>query len=133
MSIRVSKKYGVNPTIPKCFYCLKDKNEILLLGKTKGDKETPKGAVWDHEPCDECKDWMKKGIICISVDPSKSTDRQNPWRSGGWSVLKEEVIKRLSMSEEMQQKVLKARYMFVEDQVWDLFGIPKGDVDEKAN
>lgn len=31
-SVRLHPKYGVNPTIPTCFWCGKDKNEIALLG-----------------------------------------------------------------------------------------------------
>ena len=30
--IRLSKKYGVNPSIPICFWCGQEKNEIALLG-----------------------------------------------------------------------------------------------------
>lgn len=32
-SIKVSPKYGVNPTIPVCFFCGKPKNEIALMGE----------------------------------------------------------------------------------------------------
>lgn len=30
--IKLSPKYGVNPTIPVCFWCGKEKNEIALMG-----------------------------------------------------------------------------------------------------
>lgn len=32
MSLRLHSKYGVNPTIPTCFYCCKSKNMLILLG-----------------------------------------------------------------------------------------------------
>ena len=38
-SIKISQKHGVNPTIPICFWCGKEKNEIALLGKLPGDAE----------------------------------------------------------------------------------------------
>ena len=91
--IRLSEKHGVNPAIPLCFFCLKPKNEILLPGKMKNGMEAPRNAVWDTRPCDECKGYMEKGIILISVDESKSTDHKNPYRSGGWCVVKEELVK----------------------------------------
>ena len=53
-SIRISEKHGVNPTIPICFYCGEDKNEVALLGKLHGDKEAPM-RMWingDYEPDD---------------------------------------------------------------------------------
>lgn len=42
--VKISPKYGVNPTIPCCFFCGKPKNEIALLGKIGGrgeDLEAP--------------------------------------------------------------------------------------------
>ena len=35
--IKLSKKHGLQPTIPLCPYCGKEKNEIALLGAA-GDK-----------------------------------------------------------------------------------------------
>ena len=54
-SIKLSEKYGVNPTIPVCFFCGIPKNEIALLGhigdKRKGeDFEAPHCVVLDYEP-----------------------------------------------------------------------------------
>lgn len=34
-SIELSPKYGVNPTIPVCFWCGKEKNEIALMGRVR--------------------------------------------------------------------------------------------------
>lgn len=28
---KLSPKYGVNPTIPVCFWCGEDKNEVIIL------------------------------------------------------------------------------------------------------
>ena len=44
-SIRLSKKYRVNPAIPKCFYCGEDKNLLFLVGRLPGDVEAPRGMV----------------------------------------------------------------------------------------
>lgn len=65
--IKISPKFGLNPTIPKCFYCGEDKNELIIVGRLPDDQEAPKNAVWDKEPCDKCKGFMDVGIILIST------------------------------------------------------------------
>lgn len=49
--IRISEKYGVNPSITICPICDK-KTGIALLGKLKEDKEAPMRMLSD--PCDDC-------------------------------------------------------------------------------
>lgn len=41
------------------------------------------------DPCDKCRDYMEQGILLISVDPKRTQDRHNPYRTGGWVVIKE--------------------------------------------
>ena len=78
--IRLSPKYGLNPTIPVCFFCGKQKNEIALLGRISNrkrvrtawggsseqvfdsDVEAPRNMILDYEPCDECKEKFKEGV-----------------------------------------------------------------------
>ena len=132
-SIRLSEKHGVNPAIPLCFFCLKPKNEIILAGKMRdrefSDREAPQHAVWDTHPCDECQGWMEKGIILISVDDSKSTDHKNPYRSGGWCVVKEDMVKRaLGGSKELLEQTLRMRVAFITDEAWDKIGLPRGEM-----
>lgn len=72
MSIELSEKYGVNPTIPVCFFCGEEKNEVALLGKitckqTKEEIEAPMRMVLDYEPCDKCKEQWSKGVAIIEV------------------------------------------------------------------
>lgn len=74
-SIKLSPKHGVNPTIPVCFFCGKEKNEIALLGqigdRRKGeDFEAPKNVVLDYEPCEECKKKFAEGVLLIEVTNS---------------------------------------------------------------
>ena len=94
--IPLHPKYGVNPAIPVCFYCGKEKNEILLLGNNY-KQEAPRHAVWDHRPCDQCRDYMKQGIILIGVigvDEAKSGDRSKPYRTGQFVVVSEAWVRR---------------------------------------
>ncbi len=123
-SIRLSKKHGVNPAIPKCYFCGGDKNEIILVGKMKKDMEAPKGMVWDKLPCDACAEYMRQGIIFISVDEEKSLDMDNPYRTGGWAVVKEKVIKEMVSDEKLQEQILATRVAFIPDNAWEALGLP---------
>ena len=86
--IKLSPKYGLNCAIPLCFFCNKAKNEILLPGRLPGDVEAPRNAVWDKKPCQECAGYMQQGIILISVKDGESGAGDNPYRTGGWCVVK---------------------------------------------
>lgn len=66
--IKLSPKHGVNPTIPCCFWCGEQKNEIALLGKIdKQDSEAPKNLIINYEPCYKCKNIFDKGIHVIGA------------------------------------------------------------------
>ncbi len=93
----------------------------------RGDGEAPRQFVADMEPCQKCKDLMRQGIIFISVDPTKTVEEKNPYRSGGWCVLKEEFVKRF-LSGEMLDQVLAARVCFISDEAWDRLRLPRGEV-----
>jgi hypothetical protein len=121
-SIRLSQKYGVNPAIPLWFYCNEPKNEIILAGAF-GGKEAPRNAVWDRVPCDKCQEWMKQGILFISTKDGESGD--NPYRTGGWCVIKEEAVKGFVTNPDVLNSILKARVAFIEDKTWDAIGLPR--------
>lgn len=86
-NIRMSPKHGLNPAIPVCFYCMQEKNEILLPGRlNQDDDEAPRNVVWNMDPCSECKGFMQQGCVLISVRDGESGN--NPYRTGGWAVVK---------------------------------------------
>lgn len=123
--IKVSPQHGLNPAVPVCFFCQKEKNEIILAGRLPGDVEAPKNVAWDKEPCDTCKGLMKQGVILISVDEDKSNgDMDNPYRSGAWIVVTEEYIRRWP-DENLVASILEKRVCFISDRVWDLFKLPR--------
>lgn len=80
--IELSEKYGVNATMPVCFWCGETKNEIALLGRIREkdpitgksirgtDLEAPMKMVLDYEPCDKCKEKWDKGFTVIEVSPN---------------------------------------------------------------
>ena len=104
MSIYISKKYGVNPSMVKCWFCGEIK-EIALLGKFKGeDRKAPREIYLDKEPCDKCKEYMKEGVIFLEVA------NDNPeYRMGGFVEIKDKSIPNIINNKEMLQSVLNKR------------------------
>lgn len=125
MTICLSKKHGVNPSLMQCFYCLEDFG-VAIVGRLPGDAEAPRRTCFDREPCDKCKGFMEQGIILISVSEDKTTDKNNPYRTGGWCVVKECVITTNVRPAELCDGILKARMAFVPDDAWGKLGLPRG-------
>lgn len=103
MGIKLSPKYGVNPTIPVCFWCGEQKNELALLGRLKDDAEAPRNYVLDYEPCEECQKTWKLGIALLGVSkkpindslpPIKNTSEETLYPTGQWLVITKEAAKR---------------------------------------
>lgn len=100
--IKLSKEHGVNPTIPICFWCGEQKNEIALMGHIgdyrKGeDFEAPKNMVLDYEPCDKCKAEWEQGVAIIEVSgsplaPGQPAIAEGAWPTGKMVVVREEAL-----------------------------------------
>ena len=100
-SIKLSPKHGLNPCIPVCFFCGKEKNEIALLGHIgdgrKGeDILAPVNAVLNYEPCDECKEKFVKGVLLIEVTTSPEVNKMpiafNAYPTGRFVVVKPKAL-----------------------------------------
>lgn len=132
--MRLSPKHGVNPSIAVCFYCGEDTGEIILAGLMRGghDPEAPRQAVWNRVPCDKCKALMAQGVMLIEADDAKTTDPQNPYRTGHMTVIKEEAVRRLFKAD-AAEGLLKSRVAFLSIEAWDLMGIPRALPSGNAN
>lgn len=124
-SIRVSKKHGLNPCIPICPFCGQEKNELALLGYIKGDKEAPKSAIINLEPCDTCKENWKKGVPLIRVShacpaegmpPISKPDGKPVYLTGNYVVITKDAAKRL-----FDIDVNEGSPMLMEDVAFDEF------------
>lgn len=80
--IKISPKHGLNPTIPVCFWCGKQKNEIALMGHMKDDIEAPKNMVLDYVPCEECQNHMAMGVAVLEASDHPNTEGQPPMQKG---------------------------------------------------
>jgi len=106
--------------LTKCWYCLKD--DKIILPKQIGNKRLndqiteANGKVVDMDPCNECQEHMKRGVIMISVadDYDPVVDQKNwdsnsahiplerrtpfipqPYRTGGWVLVTDEGFSRI--------------------------------------
>lgn len=86
--IEISPKHGLNPTIPVCFWCGKEKNEIALLGRIRektqrnSDIEAPRRMVIDYEPCDECKKMWESGVAVLEAQETPTMPNQPEIQKG---------------------------------------------------
>lgn len=102
--IKISPKHGLNPCIPVCAFCGKEKNEIALLGKLKDDAKAPMSAIMNYEPCNECRANWSKGIALIrtatappvkDMPPIQKHDEKNLYPTGSYMVVTKDAAKRL--------------------------------------
>lgn len=119
MNIKLSKKYGVNPTIPVCFFCKQEKSEIALLGAIKDEHgteiEAPRQMILDYEPCDECKPKLAQGVTIIETSltptglpPIQETQSGPCYPNGKYAVMTEDAVKRIFSTE--NQKTILVEY-----------------------
>ena len=121
--IRLSPKHGLNPTIPVCFWCGKEKNEIALLGRINGQKDTeaPKHMVLDLEPCKSCKEKMQQGITIVETTCQPNSNSytklsEGSYLTGRYVVLKKDAAKRIfkNLDTENETKFLMDSELFTQ-------------------
>jgi hypothetical protein len=120
----------------RCFYC-HEPNEILLArryrpnGEPVHDLSKYNNAVISLDPCQKCQDYMRRGVILITIDDTKSDANwqhvedggiPNPWRSGGFFVVSEDFVKRVFKAP-MLDLVLKVRWAFLEHVAAEQLGL----------
>ena len=138
--VRLSKKYGMNPSMSVCFFCGKVKNEIALVGKIdkkdengkiiERDVEAPKYAIYDYEPCDECKKKMASGITLIGVTEDPLSEKMPPitkqgdtelYPTGRFATVKEEAYERVFRGaikdDALYESILKSRKAYIDDKM----------------
>lgn len=122
MSIKLSEKHGVNPSMEICFFC-KEAKGVVLFGKLKKDVEAPREVLINYEPCDKCKEKFKEGIIVVAVtteqqyknQPSITTrNNEELYPTGAYVVVKPKVFNNkykagsiATMDKELFQKLFK--------------------------
>lgn len=141
-SIKLSPKHGLNPSVMLCFLC-GEPSGVAIPGQlrpernkageiTNSDPEAPREAVWDYEPCSKCSDLMTQGVMLIEVDESKTTDKNNPYRTGSMCVIKDDALSRIMKDGDLRDTVLRRRAAFIPTEVWDAIGLPRENVPQQS-
>ena len=113
MGLRISKEYGVNPSVETCNICGKDMG-VVLFGTSYKDKngrtaEAPRSVNLGNI-CDDCKKVIEDGgIFFIEVRDGESGN--NPYRTGRIIAVKESAVKNIF------KRYSKVNY--VEHSVWE--------------
>lgn len=116
-----SNKPILGVALTKCYFCQKDDQIILntrLTPECASSVEAMNGKTLNLEPCRECAGYMEQGIILITIDPAKSgagwekAALPNPYRTGGWFVLREAAVARMFTGEALAF-ALKHRWIFI--------------------
>lgn len=129
-SIKLSPKHGVNPSIPTCFWCGETKNEIVLFGRLKGDREAGMHCgVLDYNPCDKCQAGMDSGITLIECTTNPTIQNQREiqegyYPTGAYAVITEDAVKRIFNNMHSHvTAMLKHRKAFVEPGLLAMLGV----------
>jgi hypothetical protein len=129
--------------LTKCFFC-GGPGDIVLATRYRHDhtpvvnvKERCHNKVINMEPCNSCKEYMRIGIILISIRDGEGEKIQeemklhpegmpNPYRTGCFTVMREEAAKRMFTED---STMFRFRWTFIEDALWDKIGLPKSNAD----
>lgn len=114
-----------NVALTKCYICGKD--DAILLATRYNKKGEPvqdltqfHGKAINTKPCNKCREYMEQGIILISV--RDNSEKENPYRTGGWCVIKEEIAGKIF---NIDLKI--NRILFIEDALWEKLNLPASD------
>lgn len=130
--------------LTRCFYC-GEPNEILLNRRMGHNKfiEAADGKVVDMNPCPKCEEYMKQGVILIAIDedkcernwnmPDKSNKHwmPNPYRTGGFFVIKEEAFSEIFNPCEALDFALEHRWMFIDEKAAKAIGLYKEEEEKQ--
>ena len=104
--IRVSKEFGLNPSIQVCSCCGEDMGTLLLGTAYKENVKTAKAPMKmaTGNICDRCKGVIEQGgVFFIEVrDGEAKLNPKNPYRTGRLVALKKEAVERIFPANSVQ-------------------------------
>ncbi len=144
--IVLDSEHGVNPGMMNCYFCNEPKG-VILHGRIQyksakalrdagidvpADGSAPRNLIIDKEPCDKCQDFMKQGVVLISVKEEGLKNDEEPFRTGGWVVVSEDFITRIICEGDTRDSILRKRVAFVPDRAWEALGLPRGTLTSES-
>jgi hypothetical protein len=122
-------KLGVALAKEVCPACCKEMDGPIIMNTRLNESQAKKveemnGKVigFSDKFCDECEKHSKMGVILITVDAEKTEDRTNPWRTGGYFVIKDDAIERI-FPEEQAKELIKKRMGYIEHKAAEAIGL----------
>ena len=127
----MNEKGKLQVVLTKCYYCGEGADLLLNrnIGRHSAQLEELDGKVVSMEPCAKRAEYMKKGVILVTVDDSKSipgwqNDRPpNPHRTGGFFVVRDDFIRRVFRPEEVVEQIIKRRFSFIAHEAAEKLGL----------
>ena len=121
--IRVSPKYGLNPTMSVCFWCGKERGDIAIMGhigdgRKHEDIKAPRHMVIDYEPCDECKRKMALGFTVMEATTAPNSVTSVQIQSGVFPTGRFVVVKREAVTRTFKDITPNAEKAFLESSVF---------------
>lgn len=114
--------------VAHCFYCENAKGPQELDPFTRSPAEREKLVegmrVLDMNPCDECRDWMKRGVMLIEVRDNLPTEI--PTRTGRMAVMNNRYIETV-FNADARDLALKNRWTYVPAGLWGQLGLDQGE------
>lgn len=114
--------------VAHCFYCEKAKGPQELNPLTRSPAEREKLVegmrVLDMNPCDECRDWMKRGVMLIEIHDNLPTEM--PTRTGRMAVMANRWIEDV-FNATARDMALKDRWSYVPARIWEQLGLDQGE------
>lgn len=104
--INVKKPPG--STEEMCYYCTQSKH---IFHKVENE-EHHEQAIFNTDPCVECKAKMELGILVVAVTDDSHDDDPNPHRTGDMAVISEQFVRQAFRHDESEE-VLSIRAMFL--------------------
>src|SRR5690349_11407051 len=126
----MTTKPSIEVALTRCFFCGEPDRIVMNTRLTPKSAENVRAAhekVIDLEPCAKCAEFMQQGVILLPFDPAKSENGwekdpiPNPYRTGGFYVVKDEAVRRIFTGEPCEW-ALKSRWIFIEKEAADRIG-----------
>ena len=114
MGLRLHPKHGVNPTVPICMFCGKDKSQVVLLGAAyKG--EAPMHMLLDADPCEECQ---KKASEYVFLAEAEVSAEGKPRFTGRGAMVRRSIVTMLFKPEAMARDILAQGRALIEPEAY---------------
>lgn len=107
--------YGGKPKDHTCPKCGSDN----WTREPVGDNE----HIHEVRVCDTCEGYMKQGIVLISIRDGDE-GKENPYRTGGFAVVKDDAIKRIVNDDKLTDSIIRRRMCMIPTAAWNMMGLP---------